>query len=455
MAAMTVMNQTCNVKNMEVESLQHGKTLFAFSEETRVVKEVTRINATSFLETKMTDQNIIHIILSFLTLTDYNQLCRTSKVLNTAVYKSSHLFAENCVGLFRSSSTWCNKDRNQSTFPKTVEETTGFSTRNETPPVELNLLLNRFPYLKEINLHGLAPVGDDLIRILNESKSANQFTSVSLHGLALSYWCPHTLQLERVQNLTLSGNSIRVRVSNLIRNLKCLQSLTVLQCPGIRDEDVQDLAQVSHKTLRELTLSHVKIVHPTGDFPNLKKASFVGCFGLKDLSGLWTPNLSELNISFCVRLSSEQIQSLLERLPALGTLIMMKCNGVKTLELASLQLRQLDTTFTHNLEVLRLSCPNLEKLETHCCSSLEEVVLYDAASLPVLNFSGSFRLRQVQVFGAHNLTYLSLRGCRNLHICHFDTPHLQCANVTGARTVALRHCKHVRTAILRSWSSSK
>jgi hypothetical protein len=100
--------------------------------------------------------------------------------------------------------------------------------------------------------------------------------------------------------------------------------------------------------------------------------------------------------------------------------------------------------------LFRLLC----RRQTHCCSSLEEVVLDQAASLPTLNLSGSFRLRQVQVFGAHRLTCLSLRGCQNLQVCHFDTPHLQFANVTGARTVALRFCKFVRSAVIRSWSAS-
>lgn len=334
-------------------------------------------SSTSFLMEM--ERNVVHVILSFLTLTDYSQLCQTSKALNTVVYESSHLFAEDCSGLFRiSNSSKKNRQKHatkySSSTPPDNDETVKLMstcTKDHTPQNELKVLLNRFSHLKQIHLHGLAPVGDDLIRVLNDCHSAHQCTSVSLHGLALSYWCPHTLRLDQLEHLTLSGTSIRVRVSSLIVDLKRLKSLTLKHCPGIRDEDIHELGRVSNDTLQELNLNHVKIVQPSAHFPSLVKASFVGCFGLKDLSGLWTPHLKELNISFCVRLSGEQIQCLVEQLPVLETLIMMKCNGVKTLELQSTHLRRLDATFTHNLEVLRLCCPNLVALEVSRHADME------------------------------------------------------------------------------------
>jgi hypothetical protein len=305
--------------------------------------------SSSVLETQL-EHNVTDVVLSFLTLADYVQLSRTSKYLRTAVYESSHLCAEHCGG---------PRASNVASATKIIS----FQLSNPTISDEMKELLDRFPYLRTINLHELAPVGDDLIRVLNESRSVNQCTSVSLHGPALSYWCPHTLQLDNIRHLTLSGHSIRVRVSSLIQPLNLLQSLTLKECPCIRDEDVHDIAKMSHHTLEELTLSHVKIVRPVASFPLLKRASFVGCFGLKDLSGFCTPILNELNLSFCVRLSGEQVQNLVANLPALETLIMMKCNGVRALEIVSTCLRRLDATFTHNLEVLRLACPNLYLLE--------------------------------------------------------------------------------------------
>jgi hypothetical protein len=320
----------------------------------------------SILESQL-ERNVIDVILSFLTLTNYAQLIRTSKFLRAAVYGSSHLFAEHCGG--RSRIRFSRTRQQTTTTTRTAShvaaatEIKSSQTRIPTLPDDMKELLDRFPYLKTINLHELAPAGDDLIRVLNESRSANQYTSVLLHGLALSYWCPHTLQLENVKHLTLSGHSIRVRVSSLIQPLKLLKSLTLKQCPGVRDEDILDIGRMSQHTLEELTLNHVKIVKPVASFPVLKRASFVGCFGLKDLSGLCAPRLIQMNLSFCVRLSGEQIQNLVEQLPALETLIMMKCNGVRTLVVVSTSLRRLDATFTHNLKVLRLVCPNLHLLE--------------------------------------------------------------------------------------------
>lgn len=345
--------------DMEVDGLVSVRKPAAVEDAIAMMEQVTPNSPTTFLEM---ERNAIDIVLSFLTLEDYSRLCRTSKSLNAAVYESSHLFVEDCGGLCRTTSTATlstlsidSRDDKSTKF--------GLKSNESLPSSELQLMLNRFLFLKQIHLHGLAPVGDDLIRVLNDTTSANHCTSVSLHGLALSYWCPHSLQLNQVQHLTLSGNSIRVRVSSLIRNLGRLQSLTLKQCPGIRDEDIHDIGRVSQGTLQELNLHHVKIVQPLADFPNLQRASFLGCFGLKDLSFLRTPQLTELNISFCVRLSGEQIQCIVEQVPLLEVLIMMKCNGVKSLGLSSSRLRQLDATFTHNLEVLRLSCPKLEKLE--------------------------------------------------------------------------------------------
>jgi hypothetical protein len=208
----------------------------------------------------------------------------------------------------------------------------------------------------------LAPVGDDLITILNSYQSAARLKVISLHGCALSYYAGPFV-LPDIQSLTLTGNSIRARASVLLQNLTTLKSLTLKQCSAIRDEDITDIGKLLDNTLEDITLHHVKITRPVATFPRLTRASFAGCFGLSDLSRFSSPNLIELNLSFCVRLSGHQIQKLIKNLPSLETLIMIKCNGVHSLDVESNHLKRLNVSFTHNLQRLGIVCPSLQQLE--------------------------------------------------------------------------------------------
>jgi hypothetical protein len=240
------------------------------------------------------------------------------------------------------------------------------STISISPQQELKQLMNRFNNLNVLNLQGLAVIGDDLIDILNGCSSAWTLKSITLHSCSLSNCCSQKyFQLPNLQSLTLTGNSIRAKIPFLLKNSNKLKSLTLKQCPALIDEDIIEIGIILKNTLEELVLNHTtKISCPIVSLPRLIRANFAGCFGLTQLSGfVGCPNMKELNLSFCIRLTGNLIENLVEQLPVLETLVIMKCSGVQSLDLKSNKLLRLDASFMHNLQYLRLVCPALKYLD--------------------------------------------------------------------------------------------
>ena len=316
----------------------------------------------SLLEGKL-DRYAMDILLSYLTLIEYSNLSIASRIMRKRVSKSTHLYMDEYT-LFQ-------KRFVASNYKQEMVQQTTFESRSPqlefssciTPQRELQQLMNRFNNVSVLNLQGLAPVGDDLIDILNRCPSALTLKSITLHSCALSYWCAHSFQLQNLRSLTLTGNSIRARMTFLLKHSTNLKSLAFKQCPALRDGDIAGISRLLHKSLEELVLNHTKLSKPVASFPRLTTASFAGGFCLTSLSRFHCPNLKILNLSFCVRLSESQIEKVVENSPLLETLIIVKCAGVHSLDLESKYLRRLDTGFTHNLRNLRLTCPALQNLD--------------------------------------------------------------------------------------------
>jgi hypothetical protein len=321
-----------------------------------------------FLETKL-DPDTMDRILSFLELPDYSNLSMASSRMRASVSTSSHLVMTSHRRFRLRRGSRCttpitNKGVNTCSLKQGLSYQPASLPEFSSPQQDLEALLDRFHNLRILSLHGsLAAVGDDLIRILNSCPAAHTLQSITLHGCALSYWCAQSFQLGNLQHLTLTGNSIRARISFLLKDSKSVRTLALKQCPAVRDEDIHEVGRLLQDCLEDLTLSHVKTFRPRAFLPRLARASFVGCFNLSDLSGFLCPNLRQLNISFCVRLTSEQIEGLVGTLLSLDTLIMIKCSDLRTLELSSKTLRVLNASYLHSLERLRLVCPSLEQLE--------------------------------------------------------------------------------------------
>lgn len=314
------------------------------------------------------DRYTMEIILSYLTLIEYSRLSIASRIMKETVSTSTHLHMSE-YSLFRKRKV--NTVRTKDMIPEPTErELQPPSPSNPqldycdiTPQKELKSLMHRFDNVRVLNLQGLAPVGDDVIDILNRCPSAPRLKSITLHSCALSYWCAHSFQLRNLEHLTLTGNSIRARMTFLLKDSKNLKSLTFKQCPALRDGDIAGISGILHGSLEELVVNHTKVSKPVASFPLLTRASFAGGFCLTSLSKFHCPSLKVLNLSFCVRLTERQIEQLVERSPLLETLILVKCAGVGSLDLESTSLRRLDAGFTHNMRELTLLCPALEQLD--------------------------------------------------------------------------------------------
>jgi Leucine-rich repeat (LRR) protein len=233
------------------------------------------------------------------------------------------------------------------------------------PQDGLRLLLQKFRFLNVLHLQRLAPVGDEVISILNECPSAPIITNISLQGCVLSYWCNQSFQLKNLQHVTISGGSIRARICALLQQTPNLKSLSIEHSSAVRDDDLSDIATLLHDSLESLTLHQcIRIHQPVLKIQSLSRLNMVGCFGLGDLPGFSCPNLRELNLSFCVRLSGTRVQSIISQLPNLEKLVMVKCSGVQTLHVSSKKkLTTLNLSYCNNIKELRLDCPSLEFLE--------------------------------------------------------------------------------------------
>jgi len=409
---------------------------------------VPSLSSFSLLEGKL-DGYAMDIILSYLTLIEYSNLSIASRIMQDKVSSSTHLHMDQ-YGLFRKRTIPC-LDQQDSVLQESQVE----SPSQPKPPLgscitpqkELQQLMNRFNNVSVLNLQGLAPVGDDLIDIINRCPSALTLKSITLHSCALSYWCAHSFQIRNLESLTLTGNSIRARMTFLLKHSKNLKSLTFKQCPALRDGDIAGISRILDTSLEELILNHTKLSKPVASFPRLNAASFAGGFCLTSLSRFDCPNLKTLNLSFCVRLSGIQIEKIVENSPLLESLIVVKCAGVHSLNIESKHLIQLDAGFTHNLRDLRLECQALRYLDTTCCSSLSSISLENCHVLPILDLGGSLQIRELRLKNAQNLVQLKLRGCSLLNYCYIDCPNLQHADLDGCKRNPLLHCKDVQEAI--------
>ena len=297
-------------------------------------------------------QDVMNTMLSFLYLDEFQTLSTVSKRMNDAVTYTSHIHMSDAA------------------IPQSqhVQQQQQQHRRSEAHLTEdgLRKLLRRFRSLNVLTLYGLAPVGDHLFSILNESPTAHTLHRLSLHGCCLSYWCPTTLQLQNLTHVTVTGGSIRVAFGSFFASSSDhLQSLSIGQCSSLRDENVTDMVVGLQDQLQQLTLHQcLRVKKPTLRFSRLTQLNLLGCFSLSDLPDFDCPSLTLLVLSFCFQLDGSVIQRVVNRLPQLEHLGLVKCPGLIRLELTHNPLLQrLNVSLSNNLQYLQLHCPKLVQLE--------------------------------------------------------------------------------------------
>jgi hypothetical protein len=406
------------------------------------------VSSTPGIESMSTDA--MNVLLSFLNFDDYLSLSLVSKQFNCAVSRASHLVMEDPSDCATGKVT----DYSKSSM---ADRQRGGTIRLDQD--SLRQLLLRYQSINVLHLNGLAAVGDDLFSILNESPAASKITSLSLHTVSLSYWCPNALELSNLRELNISGGVIRAALGKLFGAAtdgvsSKLQRLSIKQCSSLRDEHVTDMVRRLDSTLTSLSLHQcLRVKKPVLRLEKLQRLSLVGCFALSNLPKFSCPALMSLDLSFCFRLSTERIQKIVQTIPNLEELTLIKCPSLHSLALTSKTLRVLNVNFCHSLVTLKLTCPSLERLENIGCSTLDTVMLDQANALQALNLSGQ-PVTRLELY-AVSLSRLNLSGCRQLDRCTIHAPKLHDVNVVGSRRVALRFCKSVRQVIINSWTRTQ
>lgn len=351
--------------------------------------------------------DLIKTIFAFLFLDEFDVLSLVSKRTNEAV-------------------SWANQLTMQ---PSRVQEREGVSIEAHVSEAGMRKLLQRYKSLNILHLHGLAAVGDNLFSILNESPSAQTLHRISLHGCCLSYWCPTSLQLQQLTHITIMGGSIRVAFGSLITSSRCLKSLAIGHCSSLRDDNVADVTNRLRDTLESLSLSQcLRVRKPILQFDHLKSLSLMGCFSLCDLPDFHCPALTTLCLSFCFRLEGELIQRIIDSLPEIKYLALVKCPRLNGLHIVSDTLTTLNVSLSNNLHTLSLSCNCLETLEATSCTSLRSFHL-DSKCIQELNLT-MLPLQNAQV-AAPSLTHLKLCGCESLVEADIVCPKLDFVDICG------------------------
>jgi hypothetical protein len=315
----------------------------------------------------------------------------------------------------------------------------------------LTNILYRYSNLKELHLAGLSAVGDSLFRLINEAPAASNIRSLTIQGASLTYWCPGLLQLPRLENLKVVGGSIRASLALILGPTTSLKSLSFAQCPGLRDDHLRSLVAPLAESLEELNVHQcLRIKHPRIESNRLQKLSFMGCFALIELPNLHAPAVRELNLSFCLHLNSQQIHSIVDSLPSLEILRLVKCPLIDRLYLQSLpNLCCLDVSYCNSLNSLQIrKCHDFTELECNGCLSLQTLVLQGVEVMEYLCLS-SLPIQRL-VIAAPRLVHLEMKNCKLLADCLIRAPSLQSVNVHGSRTVALRFCKQIRSVLMEN-----
>ena len=148
-----------------------------------------------------------------------------------------------------------------------------------------------------------------------------------------------------------------------------------ISVPGGHSQQVEGESQYNpsapQQQLQQLSLQQcIRIQSPVFDFPSLTHLSLVGCFSLRSLPKFKCPNLQLLDVSFCIRLTSDVIeQAILQSSPSssscpkLHSLIMVKCTGITKLSFNSQSLQHLNISYCNKLTELQMDCPSLQHLE--------------------------------------------------------------------------------------------
>ncbi|MCL7033267.1 hypothetical protein MKW94_010275 [Papaver nudicaule] len=243
---------------------------------------------------------------------------------------------------------------------------------------------------------------------------------------------------------TSSINSLAMRAMASLRNLETLilgkgqlgdaffQSLD--DCSALRTLSINDAAlgngvqeiPVNHEGLRHLHIVKCRVLRISVRCPQLETLSLKRTNMAHGM--LNCPQLRELDIASCHKLSDAGIRSAVTSCPLLASLDMSNCSCVS------------DET----LREIAQACANLHVLNASYCSniSLESVRMPMLTVLKLVNCEGITSASMTAIAFSSMLEVLELDNCGLLTVVNLYLPHLH--------TIRLVHCRKFADLILRA-----
>lgn len=306
--------------------------------------------------------------------------------------------------------------------------------RSDLNVTRLTHCLNRFHYIRTLQLYRLDHIGDKFLPVLNAAPTARTLTHLEFHNIRIVK-DGHTLNLpdDRLSYIELDG--IMFCTYKVLKSFTTSRNLQVLKmngCRALTDADVRDIIhrQNNYQKLRELRLENcTKIAAPSIACPTLEILSFAKCSMLRDLSFVQCKNLVDVDLSYCSLIGDSSVKSLIRQNGSIQTLSLKACRGVSCIDLQLESLQELDLSMCMSLKQCSLYCTALVTLEMGMCIKLETLdlslssiesldlsmltmkrVAIQAQELKILNLSGCCRLASIQEFTCPSLVLLDICG---------------------------------------------
>jgi len=297
--------------------------------------------------------------------------------------------------------------------------------------------LNRFHYVRTLQLYRLDHIGDQFLPILNAAPTARTLTHLELHNIRIVK-DGHTLNLpdDRLSYIELDG--IMFCTYKVLKSFTTSRNLQVLKmngCRALMDADVKDIIhrQNNYQKLRELKLENcTKIAAPSIACPTLEILSLAKCSMLRDLSFIQgCKNLFHVDLSYCSLVGDSSVKSLIRQNGSIQKLSLKGCRGVSCIDFQLESLQELDLSMCMSLKQCSLYCTSLVTLEMGMCIKLETLDL-SLSSIETLDLS-MLTMKKVAI-QAQELKTLNLCGCCKLaSIQEFTCPSLVLLDICGTK----------------------
>lgn len=423
-----------------------------------LLQPVPRSPVDNFVTLPDVPTDAMNVLLSYLNFQCYVSLTKVSLAMREAVFKASHLFTEDLSDTSTAGRS-CYAIDQEGGRHSSAASSSHKVFRVKWNGSSVRKLLSQYDSLRVLQLDNLAPIGDDLFKLLNQSPTATKLRSLVLKGVSLSYWCTDGLELKHLQHLTVTGGSIRSSLRNLCIGSPNLTSLSIGRTSSLGDGQITDLVDSIGWRLDQLSLHQCTgLRRPRLVLAKVARLSLVAAYALRALPGFDCPNLKALDLSFCFQLKTEELHRIMDQTPLLEELILIKCHSLNALELYSWKnksLRIINVSLCLQLNELRIRSPRLSRLDTSGCSSLQTLVM-DLGSAPLVALHLSFlpKLMWLEV-SSTKLCTLRIIHCRSLDHVSVHCPALQSVDLRGSRRVALRFCKSVYRVMLKDWTQRR